>query len=96
MEEINIYVYVKKPDSPGINTYPDYTLVCCQCGSPHTVSAPRDQVDATVCPACGAPDMKLLYISYPSNGPGFQEGYTPEKILGGVAEGVCVSDETAE
>ena len=40
--------------------------------------------------------MKLLYISYPSNGPGFQEGYTPEKILGGVAEGVCVSDETAE
>ena len=94
MEEIDIHDYLEKPKIPGIDTYPDYALKCCACGTQHTVSAPRDVVDATVCPSCGSPDMKLLWISYPENGPGFQEGYDQEKILGGLAEGCgFVEDE---
>jgi len=74
---------------PGWNTYPEYTMRCLDCEIEFVVSGPKEEVDAAVCTSCSSTNIKLRYISYPTDGPGFQEGYDPSGLIygGGAAHG---------
>ena len=74
---------------PGWNTYPEYTMRCLDCEVEFVVSGPQEEVDAAVCVSCASENVKLRYISYPTDGPGFQEGYDPSGLIygGGAAKG---------
>ncbi len=69
---------------PGDDTYPEYTLECPACKEQTTIAAAQDVVKDITCPTCGHA-MNVLYVSFPNNGPGFQEGYDPEKIIYGIS-----------
>ena len=74
---------------PGWDTYPEYTMRCLDCEVEFVVSGPKEEVDAAVCVSCASENIKLRYISYPTDGPGFQEGYDPSGLIygGGAASG---------
>ena len=74
---------------PGWNTYPEYTMLCQDCEVEFVISGPQEEVDAAVCTSCSSTNIKLRYISYPTDGPGFQEGYDPSGLIygGGAAHG---------
>ena len=77
---------------PGDDTFPEYTLVCEECGREFAVSADRGEIDGMSCPECGSRRLRIRYIVYPTNGPGFQEGYDPETVIYGGCRAACGSE----
>ena len=74
---------------PGWNTYPEHTMLCLDCETEFVIAGPQEEVDAAICTSCSSTNVKLRYISYPTDGPGFQEGYDPSGLIygGGAASG---------
>ena len=73
---------------PGWNTYPEYTMLCQDCETEFVIAARREEVDVAICTSCSSTNVKLRYISYPTDGPGFQKGYNPDGLIyGGGAAG---------
>ena len=73
---------------PGWDTYPVQACKCNACGQEFSYDIIPDSNDADSCPYCGSSDYAKLYISFPTNGPGFQEGYDPAGLVygGGAAK----------
>jgi len=62
-------------------------MTCKDCQAEFTISCPQDQIDAATCPSCASANLKLRYMSFPTDGPGFQEGYNPEGLIYGGGAG---------
>ncbi len=86
---------IEKPEVPGMHTYPEYTLVCQECEAELVVSVPESELEQQVCGSCGASSFKIQCISYPLDGPGFQEGYDPRSIIFGGGPG-CSAESLEE
>jgi len=60
---------------PGSNTYPEYTFKCNECITEFVVSDCEENIRATKCISCNSTNVEMLYISFPTDGPGYQEEY---------------------
>lgn len=67
----------------GSFTYPAYTAKCNDCLKEFTISSARPVLDKTICPQCGNGHISIMYVSFPTDGPGFQDGYDPKKLING-------------
>lgn len=59
----------------GSNTYPSYTFKCGDCGIEFAVSDSEENIKKTKCTACNGGKVELLYISFPTDGPGYQKNH---------------------
>ena len=64
---------------------PTFALKCRACGPEFEFVGTYDEADAITCEACGAPNVETLYMTFPTDGPGFQEGYSADFLRGGCA-----------
>ena len=81
-------------DLPGANTYPTFRKQCQDCQYEFDFSGTYDEADNVICPECGSKSLKELYMSFPSDGPGFQDDYSKQTDRlrgGGVDECGCGS-----
>lgn len=62
---------------------PDFAMQCVDCGCEFVIKSTYFEIDNEKCPECGSSQLKELYVSYPLDGPGFQEDYSVENIAGG-------------
>ena len=73
---------------PGWDTFPEYAFQCETCGMEFEVAIKPEEEESQKCLSCGSSSLKLRYISYPTDGPGFQDGYDPTGLIygGGATE----------
>ncbi|WP_165252808.1 zinc ribbon domain-containing protein [Adlercreutzia sp. ZJ304] len=62
------------------NTKPTFHMKCNNCEAEFDILSSYAELDKELCPECGSNDVKDIFVSYPLDGPGFQEGYSTEKL----------------
>lgn len=70
---------------PGWGSFPTYVSICLECGEELEFKASSDQLEGVTCIRCNSSNLKVKYVSYPTDGPGFQEGYNPSGLIYGGA-----------
>lgn len=62
----------------GSNTYPKYAFKCNSCNVEFAVSDTEGKVQSVKCTTCHSSNVEMLYISFPTDGPGYQKdnGYS--------------------
>ncbi len=78
-------------DLPGANTYPTFRKQCRECGFEFDVVGSYSDADNAVCPQCSSALLEELYMSFPDDGPGYQEDYgkQTDRLRGGSCGGAC-------
>ncbi|UWG95467.1 hypothetical protein LPY66_11075 [Dehalobacter sp. DCM] len=59
----------------GSNAYPQYFLKCKDCSIEFSLSDSEENIKLAQCTACGSNNVEVLYMSFGSDGPGFQKDY---------------------
>jgi len=72
-------------DLPGAGSFPTFTKLCLDCGLEFEIHGTYEDSDKAVCPACQSVKIKELYMSFPTDGPGFQKDYASQsdRLRGG-------------
>lgn len=72
-------------DLPGAHTYPTFRKKCCECGFEFDVVGTYEEADKAICPECSSASLEELFMSFPDDGPGFQEDYgkQTDRLRGG-------------
>ena len=80
-------------DLPGSDTYLSFRERCSACSHEFNLAGTYEDSEKAVCPSCGSSDVEELYVSFPTNGPGFQKDYgtQSDRLRGGCA-GSCGDD----
>lgn len=65
----------------GSSTHPEYAMRCNDCSKEFKMRAAREDIEKAVCPVCGKDHIAIVYISFPTDGPGFQEGYDAAQLV---------------
>mgnify|MGYP004689146683 CR=1 FL=1 len=78
-------------DLPGANTFPTFRKKCRDCGYEFDFVGTYEESDRAVCPECSSIAIEELYMSFPDDGPGYQQDYgtQTDRLRGGSCGSGC-------
>ena len=68
-------------------TTPEFMMLCKNCKHEFKILGTYEEADSAICPSCQSAEVENLYISFSTDGPGFQENYSSADFLAGGCSG---------